>query len=195
MVNCTPKVRQKTFGVFFMEKKRKNRKHSIEEKKTAVELYKKGYGSTSIGKRLKVEEGQIRRWLRSYQELGLIGLEKQSHRLLSSEIKCQIVKEVFEKCLSLETVALKYNVSASAVYSWTQKVKSHGYEVLTTTKQGRPPKNMGRPKKKTPETELEKLQEEVRYLKAENAYLKKLRALVQERIARERGKQPGPSKN
>jgi transposase len=54
---------------------------------------------------------------------------------------------------------------------------------------------MGRPKKKLPETELEKLQEELRYLRAENAYLKKLRALVQERIARESGKQSGSSKN
>jgi transposase len=178
-----------------MERKRKNRKHSIEEKKKAVDLYKKGYGSTSIGKQLKVEEGQIRRWLRSYQELGLTGLEKQSYSSLGIEIKCQVVKEVFEKCVSLETVALKYNVSASAVYSWSQKVKLHGYEALTTINQGRPPKDMGRPKKKVPETELEKLQEEVRYLKAENAYLKKLRALVQERIARESGKQPGPSKD
>lgn len=178
-----------------MEIKRKNQKHSIQEKNTAVDLYKKGYGSTSIGKRLKVEEGQIRRWLRSYHKLGLIGFEKQSHRSLGSEIKCQIVKEVLDKCLSLESVALKYNVSASAVYSWTQKVKSHGYEILTTTKQGRPSKAMGQPRKKTPETELEKLQEEIRYLKAENAYLKKLRALVQERIARESGKQSEPSKD
>jgi transposase len=178
-----------------MESKRKNRKHSIREKKKAIDLYNKGYGSTSIGKVLNVEGGQIRRWLRTYQELGLMGLEKQSHSSLSSKIKCQVVKEVFEKSLSLEAVALKYNVSVFAVYSWTQKVKSHGYEALTTTKQGRPPKDMGRPKKKAPETELEKLQEEVRYLKAENAYLKKLRALVQERIARESGKQPGPSKN
>jgi transposase len=54
---------------------------------------------------------------------------------------------------------------------------------------------MDRPKKKLPETELEKLQEELRYLRAENAYLKKMRALVQERIASESGKQYGSSKN
>jgi len=178
-----------------MECKRKNRKHSIREKKKAVDLYEKGYGCSSISKEIKVNESQINYWIRSYQELGMIGFENRSHKLLSSEIKCQAVRAVLEKSLSFESVALKYNVSAFAVYSWTQKVKSHGYEALTTTKQGRPPKDMGRPKKKAPETELEKLQEEVRYLKAENAYLKKLRALVQERIARESGKQPGPSKN
>jgi transposase len=178
-----------------MESKRKNRKHNIREKKKAVDLYKKGYGCTIIGKQLKVSESQIKHWIRSYQEIGIKGFENLSHISLGSEIKCQVVKEVLEKCLSFETVALKYNVSSSAVYSWTQKVKLHGYEALTTIKQGRPPKPMGRPKKKAPETELEKLQEELRYLKAENAYLKKLRALVQERIARESGKQPGPSKD
>jgi transposase len=54
---------------------------------------------------------------------------------------------------------------------------------------------MGRPKKKQPETELEKLEAELRYLRAENAYLKKVRALAQERLLRESGKQPGLSKN
>jgi transposase len=178
-----------------MERKRKNRKHSIQEKKNAVELYTRGYGCTSIGKQLKVGETQIKHWIRSYQELGVKGFENLSHSSFSSEIKCQAVRAVLEKFLTFETVALKYNVSSSAVYSWTQKVKLHGYEVLTTIKQGRPPKAMERPKKKVPETELEKLQEEVRYLKAENAYLKKLRVLVQERVARESGKQPRPSKD
>ncbi len=92
-------------------------------------------------------------------------------------------------------VALKYQVSISAVYTWTQKVKLDGYIALSSIKKGRPSNVMGRPKKKEPETELEKLQAELRYLRAENAYLKKLRALVQERIARESGKQSKPSKH
>jgi transposase len=40
------------------------------------------------------------------------------------------------------------------------------------------------------EEQLRKAQEELEYLRAENAYLKKLKALVQERQARERGKKP-----
>jgi transposase len=54
---------------------------------------------------------------------------------------------------------------------------------------------MGRPQKKELQTEQEKMEEELRYLRAENAYLKKLRALVKERIERERGKSPEPSKD
>ena len=42
---------------------------------------------------------------------------------------------------------------------------------------------------------IEQLEKENQYLKAENAYLKKLRALVQERIDRENGKEPPSSMN
>ena len=46
--------------------------------------------------------------------------------------------------------------------------------------------------KATPHEELLK---ELEYLRAENAYLKKLQALVEERIVRESGKEPKPSKD
>lgn len=174
---------------------RKRGKHSLSEKLKVVELYQSGYGSTTISKKLMIPKCMISRWIRAYLSNGVSDLDKRKQSQLSSELKQQAVKDVLEKSLSFESVALKYHISMSAVYSWTQKVKSHGYEILREIKCGRPSKDMGRPKKKQPETELDKLQEELRYLRAENAYLKKLRALVQERIARESGKQSGSSKN
>ena len=174
---------------------RKNRKHSLSEKLQVIELYQSGYGSVTISKQLGIEDSIVSRWIRVYQSDGFSGFDKRVHTQIPAELKQQAVKEVLENSLSFETVALKYKVSISAVYSWVQRVKQYGYPALTTIKRGRPNKNMGRPKNKEPETELEKLQEEVRYLRAENAYLKKLRALVEERIARENGKQPGPSKH
>jgi transposase len=178
-----------------MSTTRKNRKHSLSEKLKTIELYASGYGSTIIGRRLKIEESSVKYWIRVYQNKGFLGLEKQSYNQVNSEIKAHAVRDVLEKSLSFKSVAFKYNVSFSAVRSWTQQVKSQGYEILSKIKQGQPTKDMGRPKKKQPETELEKLQEELRYLRAENAYLKKLRALVQERIARESGKLSESSKN
>lgn len=178
-----------------MSTTRKNRKHSLSEKLKVVELYHSGFGSGTIGNKLGIHRSIVNNWIRIYQTNGVFALEKGKHSLLPLELKQKAVKDVLEKSLSFESVALKYHLSKSAVYSWTQQVKLHGYETLSQIKQGRPPKDMGRPKKKLPETELEKLQEELRYLRAENAYLKKLRALVQERIARESGKQSGSSKN
>ena len=178
-----------------MSTTRKNRKHSLSEKLKVVELYCSGCGSTTISNKLGIHCSIVNNWLRIYQTNGVLALEKGKSSLLSLELKQEAVKDVLEKSLSFESVALKYHMSKSAVYSWTQQVKSHGYESLSQIKRGRPPKDMGRPKKKLPETEFEKLQEELLYLRAENAYLKKLRALVQERIARESGKQSGSSKN
>ena len=178
-----------------MSTTRKNRKHSLSEKLKVVELHESGYGARSISKNLFLPDSLVKRWLRVYNAHGTLGFDREGHRYLSPLIKEQAVREVLEKSLSFESVALKYHISISAIYSWTQKVKLQGYETLSQIKQGRPLKDMGRPKKTLPETELEKLQEELRYLRAENAYLKKLRALVQERIARESGKQSGSSKN
>ena len=175
---------------------RKNRKHSLSEKLKVVEYYKTGYGCSTISKELSISETMVNRWINIYQTFGLSGFNKQSGKHVPLAFKVEVVRDVLEKSLSCEVAGLKYHVSESAVNTWVSKVKTGGYSALAQTKQlGRPVKDMGRPKKKQPETELEKLQEELRYLKAENAYLKKLRALVQERIARESGKQSEPSKN
>lgn len=124
-----------------------------------------------------------------------MGLEKQPKKLLSVKLKEHVVHDVLKNCLSYPSVALKYGISQSAAYQLVLLVKREGFSVLKETTQGRPAKIMGRPKKKEPTTELEKLEEELYYLRAENAYLKKVRALVQERLLRESGKQPKPLKN
>jgi transposase len=179
-----------------MEKvKRKNLKHSYSDKMRVIELYEQGYGSRSISKELHISDTVVETWVRLYRSQGLSGFDKQPNKLLSSEFKELVVRDVLNNCLSFPKVALKYQISQSAAYRWVQLVKQEGFSSLNDTRQGRLTTVMGRPKKKQPETDLEKLEEEVRYLRAENAYLKKVRALVQERLLRESGKQPKPSKN
>lgn len=179
-----------------MEKiKRTNLKHIYSDKIKVVELYKQGYGSTSISKLLHISETVVKTWLRIYRAKGVLGFEKPPKQLLSVDLKEQVVRDVLENLLSFPSVALKYGISQSTAYQWVKLVKEEGFSSLKVTQQGRPPKDMGRPKKKQPETELEKLEAELRYLRAENAYLKKVRALAQERLLRESGKQPGLSKN
>jgi transposase len=179
-----------------MEKiKRKNLKHSYSDKIKVLELYNQGYGSTHISKVLHISVTVVKTWLCIYRSRGVLGFEKSAKQLLSIEFKEQVVQDVLENSLSFPSVALKYGISQSAAYQWVKLVKEKGFSSLKVTQQGRPPKDMGRPKKKQPETELEKLEAELRYLRAENAYLKKVRALVQERLLRESGKRPKPSKN
>lgn len=179
-----------------MEKcKRTNQKHSYSDKLDVVSLNNRGYGSTTISKRLNINLKVVKTWLRLYRSKGMMGLEKQVTKSFSVEFKELVVVDVLNNCLSFNTVALKYEISPSTAHQWVKIVKEEGYSSLKGTRAGRPSKLMGRPKKKQPETELEKLEEELRYLRAENAYLKKVRALVQERLLRESGKQPKSSKN
>ena len=172
-----------------------NQKHSFSEKIKVIELSNQGYGYRSISKLLGINPSVVKIWLRIYREKGFLGLEKKANKTLSIKLKEEVVRDVLNNCLSYPTVSLKHGISQSAAYQWVQIVKESGFSSLKETRQGRSPKHMGRPKKKQPETELEKLQEELSYLRAENAYLKKVRALVQERLLRESGKQPKPSKN
>jgi transposase len=179
-----------------MEKiKRKNLKHSYSDKLGVIELYEQGYGSRSISRDLQISKTVVESWIRLYQSHGISGFNRQPNKPLSIELKEQVVQDVLNKFLSYPTVALKYQISQSTAYKWVQLVKQEGYSSLKESARGHPTIAMGRPKKKQPETDFEKLEEELRYLRAENAYLKKVRALVQERLLRESGKQPKPSKN
>ena len=92
-MNCTPKVKQKTFGVFFMEKiRRKKLKHSYSDK--VVELYKQGYGSTRISKLLHIGDTVVETWLRIYRAKGIMVFEKPTKQILRIDLKEQVVPDV-----------------------------------------------------------------------------------------------------
>jgi transposase len=172
-------------------------KHTLAEKLEVIHQSKLGYGCSHISQRMSISETMVVRWLRRYRQFGLSGLSKPSTRtILSLSMKEKLVREVLEKSLSCQTVALRYQVSETAVHTWVTKVRQGGYAALTGCKKQSQPStymNQQKKKKQLPRTDLEKLEAEVLYLRAENAYLKKLRALVEERITRESGKSSKPS--
>lgn len=171
-------------------------KYDDTTKRKAIELYEQGYGSTTIAHQLDVTNSEVNHWVVRYRHLGDKWLEKQRNTKATPWFREDLVRQVIEKCLSCEQVALENGVSLSAVKSWVQKVKINGYDSLYHIKsQGRPSKAMGRPKKKVPQSELEVLQERVKYLEAENALLKKVKALVEARDARLKEIGRKPSKN
>jgi transposase len=164
----------------------KTKKHSIEEKLQAVELYQQGYGCWLISKKLSISPTIIKLWLRLYRHNGLEGFVNPRKPILTTAFRQIAVQDYLDNKLSYKQVSLKYGVSDNAVADWVKKAKKDGISSLSDIKHnGRPSKTMGRVKKTEPETELEKLQAEVEYLQAEVAYLKKLKALVEARTARE----------
>lgn len=170
-----------------------NRHYSESEKALILSYYKSGYSCRGTGKELGIPYRRIAEWLNQYRTHGFIGLPSRSLHRYPLDLKQSAVREVLEDSLSCEVSALKYGVSTTAVVNW---VKRLGYDSLSVSPHlGRSSKIMGRPRKKTPQTDLEKLQEENARLKAEVALLKKVKALVEEREARQRAIGLRPSKN
>lgn len=71
--------------MFFISTIRKNRKHSLSEELKAIELYESGYGSTIIGRRLKLEESSVKYWIQVYLNRGCFELEKQAYNQVKSQ--------------------------------------------------------------------------------------------------------------
>lgn len=147
---------------------------------------------------------QVKYWVSLYSRYGEEGLRMQ-HRYYPVDFKYKVLQDVFENHLSLQEAALKYGIpSPSTVLMWQRKYKNVGLSGLhggsrlwsedMITKENdlfKEPEEFVDPKPK----DNKDLLKEIELLKAENAYLKKLRALVQERIARESKKGLPPSKN
>lgn len=113
-------------------------------------------------------------------------------------LKAEVVSKILDNGLSLRRVSVAYRIERSVIRRWVTKVEAQGIESLSIETRGRHRKS---PMEKQPKKRVKVLsrQEELllenERLKAENAYLKKLRALVEERIARESGSGRTPSKD
>lgn len=190
VLNCTPKVGHKTFGVqFFM-------KYSFEEKLNVVSEITCGKTLVSICRERHLDKHQVRGWLSRYRAYGEEGLLKSTkgYHFTSAE-KERIILEHIKDGVTLQQLSLRYDVNRNTILSWLRKVRSGG-SLYDVKQRGRPPKApMTRPKKRDPQTELEKLQAENLRLRAENALLKKVKALVEEQKAQARLNGQKPSTN
>ena len=165
------------------------KKHTEKEWASALELYKKHCGAAQISRLTGIAEREVERRIQQYRDTGVWLIEKKPYTKSTPALKRKVVDAVFKQRLSYGEITIKYGISFSCLQSWLRKFRHGGQDELFATKpKGRPPQ-MGRPKKvkKEPQTELEKALRENELLRAEVALLKKVKALVEERIAREQG--------
>jgi transposase len=165
------------------------KKHTENEWTAALELYQKHYGPAQISRQTGIPKRQIERRIQQYRDTGVWLVERKPYTRSTPALKRMAVDAVLKKRLSYGETTIRYGISFSCLQSWLRKFRHGGQEELFATRpKGRPPQ-MGRPKKakKEPQTELEKALRELELLRAENALLKKVKALVEERIAREQG--------
>lgn len=189
--DCTAPQKLDTFGVFFM-------KYNYEIRLKAVKLVLEGGLSVrEAGCHLGCGRSQVHLWVTLFERHGLTGL-KLRHGSYSAEFKLSVLKHMHQNHLSLLETAVHFGIPGPFVIrQWERLYQNQGAEGLRRKPQRRrPAMSKSKTKKvKLKTTPHEELLKELEYLRAENAYLKKLQALVEERIVRESGKEPKPSKD
>ena len=125
----------------------------------------------------------VRKWVRTYDALGEIGLEHKKPKR-DWKAKLEMIKRV-EEGESLTSVALSNGIQHDLLSKWLKAYRESGLDGLESSgRKGRPPKMPSKPKPPDGPKTAEELERENEELRAENEYLKKLSALVQGRKGR-----------
>ena len=176
-------------------------KYSFEEKCEAVQRVLDGMSICESAKILGVCHSVIQTWCRLYNNHGFESLRNHG-AYYDGFFKVMVVEYMHSNHWSYVSTAAFFNIKCSAhIAKWERIYYEEGPEGLLRKKpRGRPPKCMKKTepickKKDLSEETKEDLIAEIQRLRMENEYLKKLRALVQERIDRENGKEPPSSMN
>ena len=176
-------------------------KYSFEEKFEAVQRIFDGMSIRESARIMGVGNSLVQKWFHLYENHGWEAL-RNGGASYDSAFKIMVVEYMHSNHLSYVSTAAYFGIkNATHVAKWERIYYEEGPKGLLKKKpRGRPPKDM---KKKDPISQKKELSEEtkedliaeVQRLRMENEYLKKLRALVQERIDRENGKEPPSSMN
>lgn len=169
-------------------------KLKLEDKFKIIEMYENGHSISAISKKFKVCSSVIEQIERQYREHGIESFKvKGKNTKYSSEFKMEIVNRILNG-EAKRSIAAELCVNPGMIHSWFKKYQELGYNGLTT-KQGRPRKmneNKEQPAIINTSSNLDdkdklikELQERNAQLEMENDLLKKLRALVQQRKARQ----------
>lgn len=176
--------------------------YSLEEKLEAIALVEQGETARSVSNRLHLGHHILYEWLELYRQEGISGLKKEHNRKIKKHLsykkKCQIIRRYHESELTLCQISAIYGISSSTLSKWLTDVARDGMEALKRKKSETHKTGMARTKrlpKEEYEKENERLRKENERLRLENLLLKKVRALVEEREARNRAIGRKPSKN
>lgn len=178
-------------------------KYDLSFKQAVVEFYNRGdCGYEAVGDRFRIGHSTVRKWVASFAQHGLAGLEKKfSH--YDADFRLSVLERMWKDGLSRREAAVLFNIrSAGCLTVWERLYERGGLAALAPRRKGRRRSMPKRPVPVSPTppaahtgTDEAKSREvllaELNYLRMENAYLKKLEALTQARHARTRSK---PSK-
>nr|WP_254908661.1 IS3 family transposase [Halomonas citrativorans] len=166
-------------------------KYNEEFKLLVVQSYIEGQqGYKRLANQYGLDHATVRRWVKSYEQHGLSGLQKKFCRY-SAEFKLSVLQRMRQEDLSVRQAMTLFDIRGGTgiVRRWESQYHEGGFQALEPKARGRstkmPPAKP--PKPSLPLTEkssLEQLLQENEYLRAEVAYLKKLKAASGQRASR-----------
>lgn len=171
-----------------MERSRKNQHHSLEKKIELVNRFLSGESVKNLSVEQNISKSVISYWVDQFKKNGLDGLLMRNNNY-SPKFKKEIILKVLNGDLSSYRASIEYCISKGAMEKWVKKAREYGLNALTINGQSNSiSQSMYQSKKNSSRllTREEELLQENEYLRAENAFLKKLKALVDERVAREK---------
>lgn len=175
-------------------------RHTVEEKLRAIGMVQSGKTPRSVSRELHLGHHSLYEWLKAYEEKGIPGLENKTgirKKRLTFEEKREIVLECENSDLPLYQISVKHGIAESTLREWSAKAARHGMDSLAGNKSVTTKSDTVRMKripKEECERENERLRKENERLKVEILLLKKVKALVEEREARNRRIGRVPSK-
>jgi transposase-like protein len=171
-------------------------KYSYEKKLEVAKSVLLGQESLrSAARNLGTDHKLVRGWVARFNYHGAGGLRAKRGGY-SGEFKLSVIRYMGENHLSLFETAVKFGIPDERTVSrWYHTYQAEGPSGLFRNNRGAMKKKDGKAVLFGTEAGEKALHKELERLRAENAYLKKLRALVEARIARERGSVHKPSGN
>ncbi|WP_220752421.1 helix-turn-helix domain-containing protein [Apilactobacillus xinyiensis] len=150
-----------------------------------------------LAKKYNISYSIVRRWCILAKHQGLMALQvKHYKQSYSIEFKIDVVKYYLTNEAGIESVASKFNINASQMYSWKQRFNKFGIAGLKNVKKGRPAmkskiksneqrnsKNIGKlalSEKEQYEEKISKLEKKIYDLELSNYCLKGLQAMMKD---------------
>jgi len=161
------------------------KKVPLEVKLEALKWLQSGESFQSVGKRLRINGGELKTWSLIYEKEGKKGLASYPKNACTSKILDKIICTYRKKRVPLHTLSAKYHVPYSSVVSCISTYRRKGKAgvegvVISLDDLLRPGDSMEENLSKAElKNQLKVAKNELEYLRAENAYLKKLKALME----------------
>ena len=163
----------------------KYKTRSLKERLAICQMIENGMPAQTIRELTGVSFSLQQLWHLNYEIFGKAGLKKRKYRVYSESEKMFLIHEYQKKDVPLLRFCVEHKVSQVQFRTWYKAYQAESHLPSSTLPLSHKPQKMVSKKINDRQLSKDELLEELAYLRAENALLKKVKALMDEREARE----------